>query len=231
MTDVEKKCLRAFENGEKEKAARLLTEVEHPQRIKDGFGQSLVHFAAKNGWQDICKLSIEHYHCGAADEDAGGKRPLHCACAYGQVGVVNYLIKHPTVITTANDKSDWLFLVSGVCVGNALDMACSKGHLPVVKELLKLPYIRMPTDHLYSNKFAVLSLLNSKMEPSAEFPVRPRFPVFMTGNSGAGKTTLTTAMQQLSYDILLDSSHPIDKGMVSGIKPLTAGICPATCDR
>ena len=201
----------------------------------------------------MCQRLIETYHLHATEKTDGGARPLHMACSKGHIEVVEYLLTQPTVIDTVNDEGS--YIVGGSIIddvrggGSALWLACDNDHLPVVEELLKLPNIHMPTDRLLSKKFAILSILSVKIELSAEFPVSPHFPLFMTGNSGAGKSTLTAVMLKLTSHIFLSSRDGCiysdmggcnfsdidgcfcskDGCLVSGVKLLTAGICPATC--
>ena len=128
--------------------------------------------------------------------------------------MVSYLLSLPTVLPTINDKyvDGWSVLDYGMLLFK---------HLPVIKLLLRQPSIIMPTNKLRSRNFDVLSLLSDRVEWNTEFDIEPYSRVFMAGNSGAGKTTLTKAI--LSLDPSSDVSHD---GQVSGVKTLTAGICP-----
>ena len=146
-------------------------------------------------------------------------RPLHLACRYGRVEVVKYLLTLPPVMLTVNEG------VGGVGVGwNALDWACWGEHLSVLELLLNEPSVHVP-DRLPCDSISILSLLSRRISWSTEFPVRSYFHVFLAGNTGAGKTTLTTAMLHLTQ--FSRSRH--GGKMVSGVKPLTAGICPSQC--
>ena len=98
---------------------------------------------------------------------------------------------------------------------SALEWACRREHLSVIKVLISEPSVHMP-NRLLNNKFTVLSLLSGRMSGSTEFPITPYFLVFMTGNTAAGKTTLTKVMQHGYF------RHG-DK-MVTGVKTLTAGM-------
>ena len=46
MADLRDLCLRAFEDGRKEDALRLLSKVEQPD-------PHLVHYSAMHGWLDV----------------------------------------------------------------------------------------------------------------------------------------------------------------------------------
>ena len=56
-------CVRAFTEGNKEEAKRLLKQVKQPKLLKDEDGAGLVHWAAKRGWLDIVKILIEECKC------------------------------------------------------------------------------------------------------------------------------------------------------------------------
>ena len=213
MADLTKQCWRAFEHGNKEDALRLLPKVQQPD-------QHFVHYATWHGWRDVCQQLVEKYQLSPSNEAdilGGRDRPLHLACSSGRVEVVKYLLTLPSVLLTVNE-----------CDGgglSALDLACTHEHLSVIKLLLKEPLVRIPNHHLLSDKFSVLSLLCRRVIWSTEFPCRSYFPVFMAGNTAAGKTTLTKAMLQLTqYN---RSRH--DGETVTGVKTLTAGICPSQC--
>ena len=215
MVDIQNQCLGAFVNEEKEVAAKLLPTELHPRSLTTTDNRTLLHLAAENGWDDICRLLVEQYHLSATSKDGYGWSPLHLACQHGREAVVSYLLSLPTVQSTINDE--------GVFRMSALDSACSNEHTSVMKLLLRQPSILMPTNKLLSDKFPVLSLLANRIEWNTEFPIKPYFRVFMAGNSGAGKTTLTTAM------LRLDPSSTVSHDDQVSVKTLTAGICPIQC--
>ena len=211
MEDLSEQCRHVFEEGDKEDALRLLSKMQQPD-------QSLVHFAVWHGWLDVCQQLVEKYSLSPSDEaEVHGCvfRPLHWACTWGRTQVVKYLLSFPSVLLTVNElDSDGM---------SALGYACHRDRLSVIEVLLSEPSVKMPSK-LHSHNFAVLSLLSRRMNWSDEFPVLPYFRVFMVGNTGAGKTTLTTAMLQLT-----DLSFSRHGKQVSGVKTLTAGICPSQC--
>ena len=212
MAVLREKCWCAFAYGHREDALILFQKLDIDQLHQD-----LVYWAVKHGWVDIVQELVEKHHLSPSEkvDSIGGQRPLHKACMMGSVEMVKYLLTCPSVLLTVNEEYG---------DRSALDLACGNAHLSVIELLLKEPSVHMPNKQLHSDDFAVLSLLSTKMKWSTEFPIMPYFPVFMAGNSAAGKTTLTEAMLQLSHPSL--SGH--DR-MVSAIKTLTAGICPSQC--
>ena len=219
MAELRELCLRAFNDGHKEDAQRLLAQVQQPH-------PQCVHWAAEHGWHDLCRQLVESYRLSPSDEADifGGHgimyRPLHLACIAGSVEVVKYLLTLPSVMPTVNE----VIVAGGVEGSSAIECACDGEHLPVLELLLNEPSVLMPNS-LPSNKFSVLSLLSRRMNWNTEFSVASYFHVFMAGNTAAGKTTLTEALRQLDPD-----THCIHPGkMVSEVKTMTAGICPSQC--
>ena len=126
----------------------------------------------------------------------------HCIwhVEYGRVEVVKYLLTLPPVMLIVNEGRFWWSWYSS----SPLEYACRYEHLSVIEVLVSKPYVHMP-NHLRSNEFPVLSLLSRRMSGSTEFPIKPYFPVFMAGNTAAGKSTLTKAMLQLDSVGLLQT--------------------------
>ena len=214
MAELREQCWSAFYDGRKEDVLRLLPEVEQPH-------PDVVHYAATYGWQDVCQQLVENYNLNPSHEryidGYGHRRPLHRACKLGRVEVVKYLLTLPSVILTVNERDEGGYGFS------ALRWACMGEHLSVIQVLISEPSVRMP-NYLPSDKFPILSLLSRRISGSTEFPITPYFPVFMAGNTAAGKTTLTKAMIELTHPHF---SHGGE--MVTGVKTLTAGICPLQC--
>ena len=213
MEDLRKLCLCAFDDGCKEDALKWLSLLQQPD-------PHLVHLAARNGWHNLCRQLVESYNLSPSDEaqifdDGVMYRPLHLACMEGRVEVVKYLLTLPPVMLTVNE-------CDGGIGGSAIEWACGYDRLSVLELLLNEPSVQMP-NNLHSNNFSVLSLLSRRMSWSTEFSVRPYFPVFMAGNTAAGKTTLTEALLQLTHSLSRRGM------MVSGVKTMTAGICPSQC--
>ena len=107
MADLSERCWRAFVDGRKEDALRLLAEVEQPD-------PHLVHYSAMNGWVDVCRQLVENYNLSPTKEatipigDIYYPRPLHLACWHGRVEVVKYLLTLPPVMLTVNEREWWL---------------------------------------------------------------------------------------------------------------------------
>ena len=227
MADLREQCVHAFRHGDKEIAQQLLPKLSQPYMIVDydSWDMSLIHHAAKHGWDDICQILVEEYDCDPLVFDREGAYPLHWACAVGSVPTVEYLLLLDDVLMRVNDKD-----VNG---DTPLHSACAFARLPVIEFLLSQPDVsitetdnhgRTPIERLTKFNYAVLAEFSKRgMDGDTDIFVQPYFNVFMAGNTEAGKSTLTATMEELAQEI------PSQHGHVSGIKSHTAGVSPTQC--
>ena len=97
---VEFECLRAFENGYKETAIRLLPLVASFHKLESLLGRKTVlHSACYHGWIDIVMMLINEYQFDPMHRDRNGNTSLHAACykeenleTIKNIEVVQYLI-------------------------------------------------------------------------------------------------------------------------------------------
>ena len=176
MEDVREKCLLAFDNGDKEKVIKLLPKMQKPQNTTFCYlflnNCTLVHFATRWGWDDVCQLLVQTYNCDPTAKDDRQSSPLHWACFYGYVRVVDYLLRLPNVTRTINDKDK-----DG---DTPLNLAFNNTYTEVVEALLEVPSIAI--------------------DWKTESFILPYFNIFMTGNSGSGKSTLAALLVELSQN-------------------------------
>ena len=78
--------------GDKEKVLSLLPVVRDPAGIRDSNNQTLLHWAARNGWTDVCRLLVEQYQVGVHCRNSIGCTALHCASEYNRLDIVQYLV-------------------------------------------------------------------------------------------------------------------------------------------
>ena len=92
---VQLECWRAFTNGQKEEAIRLLPFVVNPHKLKDGKNWTILHWACRNGWMEIVfKLMVNEYQFDPMCKSDAGNTPLHVACHHkGNLSIIQYLIK------------------------------------------------------------------------------------------------------------------------------------------
>ena len=228
MADVEKECLDAFCFGKKEEALKLLPKLCSPDTVRDSRdawkGYTLVHHAAYNGWEDLCKLLVEECNCEPTTADDKGWRPLHLACFFSREAVVKYLISLPSVLRRINDKDN---------MGQTpLHLACFLGNLAIVEILLETNSANLAEENIFgcspfealSNKcYCMLSGVANKIDWNTQLRVKSFFNVFLVGNTAAGKSTLAATMLELTRDA------PTQHGRISKVKELTAGVVPTQC--
>ena len=62
--ELVKECLEAFEYGNKQDAERLLSQIQQPAKVRDGYYKaSLFHYAAQRGWLDVVIELATKYKC------------------------------------------------------------------------------------------------------------------------------------------------------------------------
>ncbi|VDI47760.1 blast:Ankyrin-1 [Mytilus galloprovincialis] len=99
--------------------------------IKDKGGRSALHLACQNGHKEVIKLLID-VGMNINDTTNSGSTPLHHASFGGQYETVKFLLDlngqefNSRVDTTIKDNKGW----------SALDVACFKGHIKVIKLLI-----------------------------------------------------------------------------------------------
>ena len=88
-----KQLLSAFSDpADKEKALSLLPVVRDPAGIRDSITWTLLHWAALNGWTDVCRLLVEQYQVDPHCRDIGGYTALHWASIHNHLDTVQYLV-------------------------------------------------------------------------------------------------------------------------------------------
>ena len=125
--------MRAFRDGDKQAAERLLPLITRPTTYISNVRWyarlvSLLHLAARHGWMDIIIDLITKYKCDTNCKDSHGRTPLHNAVLNNHLEVVRYFIndseQHCDPMTRDND-------------GNTpLHYACHYGHLDITKYLI-----------------------------------------------------------------------------------------------
>ena len=88
-----KQLLSAFySSGDKEKVLSLLPVVSDPAGIRDSSNSTLLHWAAYNGWTDVCRLLVEQYQVDPHCRDSDGWTALHWASIHNHLDTVQYLV-------------------------------------------------------------------------------------------------------------------------------------------
>ena len=88
-----RQLLSAFDYPEdKEKVLSLLPVVRDPAGIRDSYNWTLLHWAARNGWTDLCRLLVEQYQVDPHCRTSNGWTALHWASRFNNLDTVQYLV-------------------------------------------------------------------------------------------------------------------------------------------
>ena len=178
-----------------------------------------LHFACAGGNVNVVKYLITQCRCDPMFKAYGGITPLHSVCQNsGSLDVTRYLI--------GECKCD------PMCRTNffqtPLHLACYSGHYAVAEYLLCI------MNPAFINIF-LMSFLNFAIEKNELKVLLTKFSyynsclkiesyinMFLLGDSGVGKSTLTEVIKQRSQGGVWFGKYR----WVSGVEPLTAGIIP-----
>ncbi len=91
--DFERGLWTAAMNGNLSKCKKLLEKGTNPN-IRDDSGYTALHYAARSGKLDICRLLVEDYHADVNVKTREGlATPLHRAAFMGRNEVCKFLIQ------------------------------------------------------------------------------------------------------------------------------------------
>ena len=199
----------------------------------------------------ICYL-VNECNCNPMSQSNDGSTPLHFTCAGGNVNVVKYLITQCrcdpmckakngfTPLHSVCDNSGNLDVIcylieeckcDPMCKTNRsktpLHFACDKGYYAVAEYLLCTGNVNPASRNFFSksatiekNKLKVLLAKFSHLDSCLK--IESYINMFMLGDSGVGKSTLTEVIKQRSHGGFWLGQYR----WVSGVEPLTAGIIP-----
>ena len=115
--------LSAFDPpGDKEKVLSLLPVVSDPAGIRYSTNWTLLHFAARNGWTDVCRLLVEQYQVDPHCRNSIGWTALHSAASRGWTDVCRLLVEQYQVDPHCRDSIGWTALHSAASIHNHLDV-------------------------------------------------------------------------------------------------------------
>ena len=143
MSDVvdEKTLLRCFRDPMKptatdgERALRLLSRSRRPdqvreirdQEVDDHYDSSHLHYACRNGWNDVSRELVDKYQCDPHLMNRRSYTSLHYACEGGNVGIVKFLIVYHHCDLACHGWEG----------RTPLHCACGSGKLDIVKFLVE----------------------------------------------------------------------------------------------
>ena len=143
-------------------------------------------------------------------------RPLHYACTNGHLNIAQYLIREEHCNPSCENKYG----------DTPLHYACLRNHAHIVQYLLSTGRVNPLTKtkdgytalSYASNKYDIIKLFEPFEECRTAFPVHTFTKLILTGDSGAGKTTITELIVRLASSTAVEC--------VADVQRLTAGIVP-----
>ena len=202
--------------GHLEVVKYFVVELLCDPKDRNNYGRTPLHFACNNGHLNISQYLIREEHCNPSCRDNGGNAPLHSACRYGHLNIARYLIREEHCNPSCeNNNAD-----------TPLHYACLHNHAHIVQYLLSTGRVNPLTENKLGDtaliwasvKYDLIKLFQPFKECRTAFPVHTFTKVILTGDSGAGKTTITEVIVRLARSTAVEC--------VTDVKRLTAGIVP-----
>ena len=197
--------------------AQYLIREEHCNpSCENNVGDTPLHFACIDGNLNIAQYLIREEHCNPSCENNIGWTPLHYACRYGHLNIAQYLIREEHCNPSCENNNGY----------TPLHDACIFDHAHIVQYLLSTGRANPLTKNKYgvtalsfaSGNYDIIKLFEPFEECRTAFPVHTFIKLILTGDSGAGKTTITELI------VCLASSTAVE--CVADVQRYTAGIVP-----
>ena len=179
-------------------------------------GDIPLHHACSNGHINIVQYLIREENCNPSCENSDGWTPLHYACIDGHLDIAQYLIREEHCNPSCEDKNG----------KTPLHYACQSDHAHIVEYLLStgrvnpLSETKSGFNALFyaSGKYDIIKLFEPFEECRTAYPVHTFTKLILTGDSGAGKTTITELIVRLASSTAVEC--------VADVQRCTAGIIP-----
>ena len=187
----------------------FITEQNCDPTSQDLGGSTPLHYASKGGHMNIVEYLITELHCESKVRNNIGSLPVHVACYYGHLNLAKYFITEQDCDPTSLNNHG----------KTALHYACDYGHKQIVQYILAnrncynlgfdwktrgLFYLTKglqgPMSSIsslfFAREFSAKDLFYTHTEVMKEFPIHSYNKAILTGNSAAGKTTLTAVITE-----------------------------------
>ena len=206
----------ACANGHLNIAQYLIREEHCNPSCETNDGTTPLHFACHYGHLNIAQYLIREEHCNPSCENKYGKTPLHFACDNGHLNIAQYLIREEHCNPSCEDKNGY----------TPLHYACIRDHAHIVQYLLSTGRVNPLTEGKYgdtalslaSGNYDIIKLFEPFEECRTAFPVHTFTKLILTGDSGAGKTTISELIVRLASSTAVEC--------VADVQRYTAGIVP-----
>ena len=203
-------------NGHLEVVKYFIVELHCDPMDKNSNGETPLHYACYHGNLNIAQYLIREEHCDPSCKDKYDNTPLHHACIDGHLNIAQYLISEEHCNPSCEDEGG----------GTPLHDACMIDHAHIVQYLLSTGRVNPLTKTKYgytalyyaSDKYDIIKLFEPFEECRTAFPVHTFTKLILTGDSGAGKTTITELIVRLASSTAVEC--------VADVQRYTAGIVP-----
>ena len=211
----------ACQNGHFDIVQYFIEEAQcNPLHVNNS-GWMLIHYACLKGHLDIAQFIIKDFKEQNLDpfcktKNLTGSTPLHLACDQGHLNIVQYLIREEHCDPSCEDNDG----------KTPLHYACQRNRPHIVQYLLSTGQVNPLTKDRYnqtalsyaSGKYDIINLFEPFEECRTAFPVHTFTKLIITGDSGAGKTTITELIVRLASSTAVEC--------VADVQRYTAGIVP-----
>ena len=203
-------------NGHLNIAQYLIREEHCNPSCEDNSGTTPLQNACGNGHLNIAQYLIREEHCNPSCEDNSGTTPLQNACCNGHLNIAQYLIREEHCDPSGENNNG----------STPLHIACFRSHAHIVQYLLSTGRVNPLTENkagrtaltYTTGKYDIIKLFQPFEECRIAFPVHTFTKLILTGDSGAGKTTITELIVRLASSTAVEC--------VADVQHLTAGIVP-----
>ena len=212
----------ACDNGHMDIIKYLITEQNCDPAVPDNDGDMPIHIACLGGHLNVVMYLITGMKCNPKSPGYEGRTPLHYSCEKGHMDIIKYLI-------TEQDCDPTVLENNGM---TPLHYASYFGHTSVVQWLLqdgrvdpfsvdKFGHTPVNCAEKSDSRFELLKLFQPLLDSHKTHPIHLLTKAVLTGNSGAGKSSLAQGIIEL--DVEKGFIQRIRKKPVS-VEQLTAGI-------
>ena len=207
----------ACRKGHLKIAQYLIREAHCDSSCVTNDGWTPLHYACQNGHLSIAQYLIREAHCNPSCKNNGDWTSLHYACSNGHLKIAQYLISETHCNPSCVSFDGW----------TPLHHACLRNHTHIVQYLLSTGKVNPLAENrsgctamYYAKNFEIIKLFQPFEECRTAYPVHTFTKLILTGDSGAGKTSLTELIVRLATH----SSTAIE--CVADVQCFTAGIVP-----
>ena len=206
-------------NGHMDIIKYLITEQDCDPAVTDNDGNMPIHYACLGGHLKVVNYLITEMKCNPKSSGYKGRTPIHHACYNGHMDIIKYLITEQDCDPAVLDNYEV----------TPLHYASYFGHTSVVQWFLQDGRVDLMCVDKFGrsavncaeqsdNSYELLKLFQPLLDSHKTHPIHLLTKAVLTGNSGAGKSSLAQCIMKKDSLIDLLWKRPCD------VEQLTAGI-------